>query len=64
MDWLRMILGVLVLILGAVILAALDAREWQFPLLMVGLGPVIIVSGLLLGLNEEPPPWRRRARRR
>jgi hypothetical protein len=59
----RFLLGVLVLLTGVVVLGALDARYWPFPLFMVGLAPFLILGGHLIGLNEEHPPWRRRGHR-
>ncbi len=63
MVWVRFTLGVLVLLAGVVVLGLLDAREWQFPLFLLALAPFLLTGGLLMGLDQEPPPWRRRARR-
>ncbi len=64
MQRLRFVLGVFVLLLGAGVLGALDAVEWQFPLLMVGLAPFGLAGGLLMGLDKPPKRGWRAERRR
>jgi hypothetical protein len=58
----RLAVGCALALVGLGTLMALGAREWQFPLFMVAAAPVVLVSGLVMGLHEEPPPWRRRHR--
>ena len=62
MPMLRLLLGTVVGVAGLEMLDRLGALELGFPLTMVALAPVALVSGLLMGLDREPPPWRRRVR--
>ena len=56
----RFVLGCLVYLIGAVVLGGFEATSWSFPLPILAIGTVGILGGLLMGLHEEPPPWRRR----
>ena len=57
---LRLLVGFSVMFAGLVVLGRLGAWALGFPLTMLALGPVVLAGGLLMGLHEEPPPWRRR----
>jgi hypothetical protein len=57
---LRLVLGFVVTVAGLVMLGRAGVLDWGFPLTMLGMAPLALVGGLLMGLHEEPPPWRRR----
>jgi hypothetical protein len=57
---LRLVLGFTLMFAGFVMLGRLGVLDWGFPWTMLGMAPVVLAGGLLMGLHEEPPPWRRR----
>ena len=52
--------GFVAMFVALLMLARAGVFEWGFPLTMFAMAPAILVGGLLMGLHEEPPPWRRR----
>ena len=60
----RLICGMTFGVTGLVMLGRLGALDWGFPWTMLAMAPVLFPAGLLMGLHEEPPPWRRRHRAR
>ena len=60
MAMLRLALGGFVYLVGALVLSALHVLDWSYPLPLLGISVVGLAGGLLMGLHEDPPPWRRR----
>ena len=56
----RFALGCFVYLIGALALSALQVTDWSFPLPILAIAPVALAGGLLMGLDQNPPPWRRR----
>jgi hypothetical protein len=56
----RVVLGAMVLVVGSLLLGAIGAAEWPRMLLLLATVPVVLGGGLLMGLDQNPPPWRRR----
>ncbi len=59
---LRVVAGAFVLVAGGLLLGALGGADWPRLLLLLALVPIGLGGGLLMGLNENPPPWRRSGR--
>ena len=56
----RAVFGFIVTLAGFVMLDRVGVLYSGFPYAMIGMAPVVLAGGLLMGLHEEPPPWRRR----
>ncbi len=56
----RLLFGMAFGVAGLGVLDGLGALGWGFPWTMLAMAPVLLPAGLIMGLHEEPPPWRRR----
>ena len=55
----RLVLGCVVYLSGAFVLGAMHVVDWPFLLPILAIAPIALLGGLLMGLHEDPPPWRR-----
>ena len=60
----RFVFGCVAILVSGATRATLGAATWSFPLPMLVSAPFILVSGLIMGLHHDPPPWRRHTRTR
>lgn len=56
----RLVLGFTLGVAGVVMLGRAGVLDWGFPWTMLGMAPVLAAAGFIMGLHQEPPPWRRR----
>ena len=56
----RLAFGCVVYLTGTIVLSAFDVLDWSYPLPLLAICVVGAAGGFLMGLHEDPPPWRRR----